>query len=342
MSEQPSAHEIGLKINAVAMAQTDDFRRLIEIAGLDPTRDLRFHDWSGISFADQDLRGFDFTGARLVHCDFNNALIEGARFDQAVLDTTDRLRRTDLSKAKDWRKHQTIWRLSARPVTDGHLRPGLVFQDAPIAPKMVPIPPGECVSSTLKLRSYTARLTGGPRYAEETKTHIVSRAIAVSELRITEGEYDESASGVRGIMKELGRLFTPYQSKQTAYVTEQQALAYVNWLRKATGLPYRLLTRSEWEYCCGERVERDTVHLAAREAHSLRPSDPLGLWFYRQRSVRNSRCRGFGLIVGDNYSDLFADDDIDVIISDLKRYDPSVHFYLGQGRAFRVARDLFI
>ena len=99
-------------IQAVAEASTEDFRALLTIGGLDPRRDLRYHDWSDISFVGADLRNMDFTGARLLNCDFTDALIAGARFDRAVIDRVglDQTRHTNLRGAKDWSAHAEGWK----------------------------------------------------------------------------------------------------------------------------------------------------------------------------------------------------------------------------------------
>jgi hypothetical protein len=72
------------RIRAVQAAPTEEFRTLLRLGGLDPGTNLRFHDWSDLSFAGEDLRGADFTGARLVNCNFSGAVITGVRFGQAV------------------------------------------------------------------------------------------------------------------------------------------------------------------------------------------------------------------------------------------------------------------
>jgi len=75
----------GDRAKAVRAAASDRFTDLVQIGGLDPTRDLRLNDWSGCDFSACDLTGFDFTGARLHGCDFTGARIAGARFDQAEI-----------------------------------------------------------------------------------------------------------------------------------------------------------------------------------------------------------------------------------------------------------------
>src|SRR5262245_823644 len=76
-----SQQEWSEMVRRVAETWTEDFAALVNIAGLDPKTELRFGDFSGVSFRDSDLRGFDFSGAKLHGCDFVGAWIEGARFD---------------------------------------------------------------------------------------------------------------------------------------------------------------------------------------------------------------------------------------------------------------------
>jgi uncharacterized protein YjbI with pentapeptide repeats len=57
---------IGEAMQRVAEARTANFAELMQLAGLDPARHLRFANWSGVDFSGSDLKGFDFTGARLI------------------------------------------------------------------------------------------------------------------------------------------------------------------------------------------------------------------------------------------------------------------------------------
>src|SRR5689334_927279 len=106
----PSETSLLNRARAVADAPTESFVELIRIARLDPRRDLRFSNWSGISFDGIDLRGFDFTGSRLTGCDFANARIEGARFEMADL------KGANLRKARDWGAYLKGWSPPERQV----------------------------------------------------------------------------------------------------------------------------------------------------------------------------------------------------------------------------------
>ncbi|MEJ6397053.1 pentapeptide repeat-containing protein [Yoonia sp. 208BN28-4] len=52
----------------VLNADTDNFNKLSEIAGLDPTTDFLHADLSGTDFTGADLTGYNFTGADLRGC----------------------------------------------------------------------------------------------------------------------------------------------------------------------------------------------------------------------------------------------------------------------------------
>ena len=105
----------------VENARTNNFKSLIQLSGLDPTKHLRFADWSGVDFSGCDLNGYDFTGARLHGCNFKGARIVGARFDQAelgaVLHQPDRgphapakhTPMANLRDAEDWDYHVSTW-----------------------------------------------------------------------------------------------------------------------------------------------------------------------------------------------------------------------------------------
>lgn len=71
----------------VLNAPTDKFTHLIEVAGLDPGRDLRHADLRNVDFVDCVLTGYDFRGARLTGATFANARITGAIFDPEMYES---------------------------------------------------------------------------------------------------------------------------------------------------------------------------------------------------------------------------------------------------------------
>jgi formylglycine-generating enzyme required for sulfatase activity len=240
-------------------AETDDFTELIRLSGLDPRRQLRCANLSGVSFRGCDLRGLDFTGARLHGCDFTGALIEGARFDQAEVDRATGAtaqgsnwgarwgspwgknpERTNLRSAADWQAHVAGWRRPERMASDAHLPFGAAFQDAPFAPEMVMIPPGEF-------------LMGSPedeagRYKDEGLQHkvTISQSFAIGRYAVTFDEWDfaqghEDWRKITGIAprkpddKGWGR-----GNRPVIHVNWDDAQAYVKWLSAVTGWAYRL------------------------------------------------------------------------------------------------------
>src|SRR5882762_4186563 len=58
--------------------------RLVEIAGLDPRRDLRFADLQGVDFSGSTLIGWDLTGADLQGAKFVGARLSNCVFTGAV------------------------------------------------------------------------------------------------------------------------------------------------------------------------------------------------------------------------------------------------------------------
>jgi formylglycine-generating enzyme required for sulfatase activity len=222
----------------VASAETDDFAKLIKLAGLDPGKHLRFADWSEVNFAGCDLRGFDFTGARLNGCKFDGARVDGARFDQAEIANTN------LQAARDWKAHVKNWQRAPAVHNDDHLPVGAVFQDAPFGPEMVVVPAGKF-------------MMGSPadepeRFDDEGPQHEVTfaRPFAVGRHAVTRGQFAAfvNATGheAAGPWRKPG--FRQNDGHPVVYISWEDAKAYASWLAKTTGRPYRLLTEAEWEY----------------------------------------------------------------------------------------------
>jgi formylglycine-generating enzyme required for sulfatase activity len=162
-----------------------------------------------VDFRNTDLRGYDFTGARMCHCLFDGARIEGARFDQAEINGTN------LRAAKDWDKHRRRWRRPKNVNTDAHLPDFALFQDAPFAPEMIVIPPGKFWMGSPDGGGTQKKEAG--RSENEGPLHqvTISKSFAVSRFPITFDEWDFSGN------RSLGA---------------------------NTGRPYRLLSEAEWEY----------------------------------------------------------------------------------------------
>jgi hypothetical protein len=83
-------------IDRVIRTDISDFLKLVEISGLNPSKDFRFTNLSGVDFSDCDLSGFDFTGASIEGATFSRSRISSAIFDDVVGDLTC------LQDASDW------------------------------------------------------------------------------------------------------------------------------------------------------------------------------------------------------------------------------------------------
>src|SRR5687768_13871412 len=68
---------------------TNTFSDLVNIAGLDPSRDLKHLNLSEVNFAGSDLRFYDFTGANL----------RNTRWKGAIYDSTTIIAEADFSEA---------------------------------------------------------------------------------------------------------------------------------------------------------------------------------------------------------------------------------------------------
>lgn len=145
------------RITRVRAARTSDrsnFCALVERAGLDPSKDLRFGNWSGVNFSGCELAGYDFTGSVLIGCKFDGARIRGAEFKQCEYGRADSFRIegwrltfestsvTDIASASDWKEafEDAIGSNSAVPQECPHLRDGARFRDDIFGPLMTVLP----------------------------------------------------------------------------------------------------------------------------------------------------------------------------------------------------------
>ena len=134
------------------------------------------------------------------------------------------------------------------PVASGPLHPGTVFRDCSACPEMVVVPPGR-----FKMGS---PFWEGGRYVDEWPQHEVTidSAFAVGVYEVTFAEWDACADaggcwGYRPEDHDQGRGRLP-----VIEVSWHDAQAYVRWLSRETGVPYRLPTEAEWEYAARART----------------------------------------------------------------------------------------
>ncbi len=231
---RPPAETVAALIEAVGRAETDDFVALMKVAALDPGRDLRFCDWSGVDFSGCDLRRFDFTGANLMGCRFDGARIVGARFEAAQVE------RTALRAAADWENYVRSWQAPQPPPGDRHLPDLAPFVDAPWCPEMVVIPSG-----TFPMGSPEKEVG---RYDDERPQHKVTigRRFAIGRTPVTFAVYDHFC--------EVTKRAKPWDQgwgrgkRPVINVRWRDAVACCEWLAKETGQSYRLPSEAEWEY----------------------------------------------------------------------------------------------
>ncbi len=221
-------------IQAVADAGTVDFRRLVEIARLDPADDLRFADWAGVDFRGCDLRGFDFTGANLTGCRFDGALIEGARFETAQVE------RAALRAAVDWDDYVGKWQPPSPTPGLGHLPDLAVFSDAPFAPEMVVIPSGTFVM-------------GSPEHEKDRDKNEGPQHRVVIGTRFALGRYAVTQAEWTAVMGDNPSRFVGERNPVEG-VSWDDANAFISQLNARLGVSdqagYRLPSEAEWEYAC--------------------------------------------------------------------------------------------
>jgi formylglycine-generating enzyme required for sulfatase activity len=140
-------------------------------------------------------------------------------------------------------------RESSAAVPPGAPKAGSSFRDCPACPEMVVLPPGRYVmGSTDEER----RALGVPERFDrmETPRHEVTigYSFAVGRYSVTFDEWDAcvadgGCNGYRPPDEGWGRGRRP-----VIHVNFADAQSYVDWIRRRTGQPYRLLSEAEWEY----------------------------------------------------------------------------------------------
>lgn len=259
-----SINDLNRRIHAVERAQTSNVLELFRIAELDLSRDLRFSDWSNLSFKNCDVTGCDFTGARMSACDFTGAKIADARFDLAEI------KREQLRKASDWERHIELWRSTKRKYrNDAHLPVQAVFSDAPWAPEMVVVPTGQFLMGSELAE--TDRCGLAQEYAgwEQPRHQVrIYNQIAIARFPTTFEEYEVYC-------RQTGQQYPDdagwgRKRQPVINVSRQDAIDYCEWLSTALDINYRLPSEAEWEFGCragsnsaysfGDKIDREEAN----------------------------------------------------------------------------------
>lgn len=107
----PRTHPLWRQLAAIDAEPTGRFRQLVEAAELDPKRDFRRADLTGLWLEDADLSSFDLSGAVLRDTGLRFAArTDGLILDGALLDTADR---------RWWKRRQKRISASADRPPDG-------------------------------------------------------------------------------------------------------------------------------------------------------------------------------------------------------------------------------
>jgi len=147
--------------------------------------------------------------------------------------------------------------------SDGWFNPGQGktewFKDIDIGPEMVVVPAGKFVM--------------GSNVHDNTKpSHPVTikKPFAVGRFAMSFAEWDAADLSRSPSDEDWGRGRRPVIN-----VSWEDAKAYITWLSRRTGKPYRLPSEAEWEYCCragttttyasGDNITRQRAQFNARE-----------------------------------------------------------------------------
>ena len=119
---------------------------------------------------------------------------------------------------------------------------GQVFKECEECPEMVVVPAGKAMLGSPPGESGRQTFEAGPHAVE------IGKPFAVGRYAVTFAQWDACyAEGACG-HRRLGDLDFGRGRRPAIFVTWTEAQLYVQWLKRKTGQPYRLLSEAEWEY----------------------------------------------------------------------------------------------
>ncbi len=119
---------------------------------------------------------------------------------------------------------------------------GEAFKECDECPEMVVVPAGKAVLGSPPGESGRQTFEAQPHAVE------IGKPFAVGRYAVTFAQWDACyAEGACG-HRRLGDLDFGRGKRPAIFVTWTEAQLYVQWLKRKTGQPYRLLSESEWEY----------------------------------------------------------------------------------------------
>jgi formylglycine-generating enzyme required for sulfatase activity len=126
-----------------------------------------------------------------------------------------------------------------------HPKLGQIFSDCPGCPSMVVVPAGSFVMGSPETE------VGRRKYEGPQRTVTIGSPFAVGRFEVTSDEWGACVADGgcdRDVPKEGYSSYGDTSKKPMVNVTWGDAQAYVSWLTRKTGQPYRLLSEAEWEY----------------------------------------------------------------------------------------------